>query len=154
LSLKTKDNGFSGLGLKNDSFGLKIWVLKSPRWFLRLGLKTKPASVCWLLHKINGSRSARDTHQDLAVCFAWMQVGLVFSSLKDRRRRPEGGCEWEPIKIPHRNLACIPKSTRRPSLLTRPRPHSYSKAVGPRNRASNHSGDTEQCQQNHVQDRR
>jgi hypothetical protein len=78
-------------GPKNDSFGLKIWVLKSPRWFLRLGLKTKPASVCWLLHKINGSRSARDTHQDLAVCFAWMQVGLGFSSLKDRRRRPEGG---------------------------------------------------------------
>jgi hypothetical protein len=28
--------------------------------------------------------------------------------LKDRRRRPEGGGgEWEPIKIPHRNLAYV-----------------------------------------------
>jgi hypothetical protein len=49
---------------------------------------------------------------------------------KDRIRRPEGG-EWEPIKIPRRNLAYIPKSTRRPSLLTLPRPHSYSEAIGP-----------------------
>jgi hypothetical protein len=30
--------------------------------------------------------------------------------LKDRRKRPEGG-EWEPIKIPHRNLTYIPKPT-------------------------------------------
>jgi hypothetical protein len=55
--------------------------------------------------------------------------------VKDRRRRPEGGGEWEPIKIPHRNLAYDPKSTRRPSLLTRPRLNSYSKAVSRRNRA-------------------
>jgi hypothetical protein len=56
--------------------------------------------------------------------------------MKDRRRRPEGG-EWEPIKILLENLAYIPKSTRHPSLLTRPRPHSYSTAVGPQNRARN-----------------
>jgi hypothetical protein len=33
--------GFSGLGLKTGSFGLVIWILKSPRRFLGLGLKTK-----------------------------------------------------------------------------------------------------------------
>jgi hypothetical protein len=48
-----------------------------------------------------------------------------------------GGGEWEPIKIPHRNLAYVPKTTRRPSLLTRPRLNSYSKAVSRRNRARN-----------------
>jgi hypothetical protein len=64
--------------------------------------------------------------------------------LKDRRRRPEGG-EWKPIKIPRRNLAYIPKMTRRPSLPTRPRPPSYRSAIDPRNRARNHSGNTEQC---------
>jgi hypothetical protein len=31
-----------------------------------------------------------------------------------------GGGEWEPIKIPRRNLAYIPKMTRRPSLPTGP----------------------------------
>jgi hypothetical protein len=59
--------------------------------------------------------------------------------VKDQRRRLEGG-EWEPIKIPRRNLAYIPKSTRRPSLLTRPRPHSYSKAIGLQNWVRNRSG--------------
>jgi hypothetical protein len=28
--------------------------------------------------------------------------------MKDRRRRPEGGGEWDPIKITHRNLVYIP----------------------------------------------
>jgi hypothetical protein len=32
--------GFPGLGLKTDSYGLLIWVSKSPRRFLGLGLKT------------------------------------------------------------------------------------------------------------------
>jgi hypothetical protein len=50
------------------------------------------------------------------------------------------GGEWEPIKIPQGNSPYIPKSTRRPSLLTRSRPHSYRKVVGPRNRVRNHSG--------------
>jgi hypothetical protein len=36
-------------------------------------------------------------------------------------------------KIPLWNLAYIPKSIRRPCLLTRSRPHSYSKAIGLRN---------------------
>jgi hypothetical protein len=54
--------GFPGLGLKTDSFGLVIWVSKSPRRFLGLGLKTKQASVCRLRHKTDRGRSARDTH--------------------------------------------------------------------------------------------
>jgi hypothetical protein len=39
--------GFSGLGLKTDSSGLD--------------LKTKQSSVCWLRHKTDGGRSARNT---------------------------------------------------------------------------------------------
>jgi hypothetical protein len=53
--------GFIGLGLKTGSFGLVIWVSKSPRWFLGLGLKTKWALVYRLRHKTNGGRSAQDT---------------------------------------------------------------------------------------------
>jgi hypothetical protein len=66
--------GFPGLGLKTGSSSLVIWVSKSPRWFLGLTLKTKQISVCWLRHKTDGGRSARDTHRDLAACFAWKQV--------------------------------------------------------------------------------
>jgi hypothetical protein len=66
--------GFPCLGLKTGSFGLVIWVSKSPRWFLSLSLKTKWASVYRLRHKTDGGRSARDTHRDLAACFAWKQV--------------------------------------------------------------------------------
>jgi hypothetical protein len=33
--------GFPSLGLKTGSSGLVIWVSKSPRWFLSLGLKNK-----------------------------------------------------------------------------------------------------------------
>jgi hypothetical protein len=73
--------GFSGLGLKTDSFSLVIWVLKSLRQFLGLGLKTKQASVCRLRHKTDGGRSAWDKRRDLAACFAWKQVWLGFPSL-------------------------------------------------------------------------
>jgi hypothetical protein len=41
LSLKTKVNGFPGLGLEPDSSGLVILATKSLRPFLGLGLKTK-----------------------------------------------------------------------------------------------------------------
>jgi hypothetical protein len=64
--------------------------------------------------------------------------------LKDRRRRPEGG-EWEPIKISRKNLTYISKSAQRPSLITWPRPLSYSKAVGPRNRVRNLNENTRRC---------
>jgi hypothetical protein len=65
-------------------------------------------------------------------------------AVKGRRRRSEGG-EWEPIKISHRNLAYVPKSTRCPSLLTRPRPPIYGRAINPQNRVSNCSRHMKQC---------
>jgi hypothetical protein len=73
--------GFFGLGLKTGSSGLVIWVSKSPRRFLGLGLKTKWASVCRLCHKTDGGRSARDTRRDLTTCLASKQVWLGFPSL-------------------------------------------------------------------------
>jgi hypothetical protein len=76
--------GFSGLGLKTDTFDLVIWTSKSPRRFLSLGLKTKRASVCRLRHKTDGGRSVRDTRRDLAACFMWKQVGLEIPSLASR----------------------------------------------------------------------
>jgi hypothetical protein len=56
------DGWFSGLGLKTGSSGLVIWVSKSPRRFLGLGLKTMQVSVCRLRHKTDGGRPAWDTH--------------------------------------------------------------------------------------------
>jgi hypothetical protein len=72
---------FPGLGLKTDNFDLVIWVSKSPRRFLSLGLKTMWALVCRLCHKTNRGRSAWDTRRDLAACFTWKQVYLGFPSL-------------------------------------------------------------------------
>jgi hypothetical protein len=63
--------GFPGLGLKTDSSGLVIWVSKSLRRFLGLGLKTMQALVYRLRHKTDGGRSAWDTYRDLAACLAW-----------------------------------------------------------------------------------
>jgi hypothetical protein len=62
------------------------------------------------------------------------------------------GVEWEPFKIPQGNSDYIPKSTRHPFLLTRPRSHRYKKAIDPRNWVRNHSGNTNRCWQEHVQD--
>jgi hypothetical protein len=45
---------FSSLVLKTSSFGLVIWVSKSPRRFLGLGLKTKQTTVYRLRHKTDG----------------------------------------------------------------------------------------------------
>jgi hypothetical protein len=72
---------FAGLGLKTGNSDLVIWASKSPRQFIGLGLKTKQALVCRLRHKIDGGRSAQDTHQDLAACLACKQIGLGFPSL-------------------------------------------------------------------------
>jgi hypothetical protein len=63
--------GFSNLCLKIGSYGLVIWASKSRRRFLRLGHKTKRASVCRLRHKTDGGRSAWDTHRDLVTYFTW-----------------------------------------------------------------------------------
>jgi hypothetical protein len=60
---------FPGLGLKTDSSGLVIWTSKSLRRFFGLGLKT------------DGGRSAWNTRRDLAACFTWKKVWLVFPSL-------------------------------------------------------------------------
>jgi hypothetical protein len=73
--------GFSGLDLKTGSCGLVIWISKSPRRFLGLGVKTKQASVCRLRHKTDVGMSAWDTCRDLAACLAWKQVWLGFLSL-------------------------------------------------------------------------
>jgi hypothetical protein len=61
--------GFPGLCLKTGSFGLVIWVSKSPRRFFDLDLKIKQALVCRLRHKTDGERLTRDTRRDLAACF-------------------------------------------------------------------------------------
>jgi hypothetical protein len=53
--------GFSGLGLKIDSYDLMIWTSKSLRRFLGLGLKTKHASVCRLRLKPDGRMRRRGT---------------------------------------------------------------------------------------------
>jgi hypothetical protein len=45
--------GFTGLCLKTGSSDLVIWISKSPRRFLSLGLKTKQTSVCRLHYKID-----------------------------------------------------------------------------------------------------
>jgi hypothetical protein len=76
--------GFPGLVLKIGGYGLVIWVSKSPRQFLGLGLKTKHASICRLRHKIDRGRSARYTCRDLAACFTWKQVRLGFPNLPSR----------------------------------------------------------------------
>jgi hypothetical protein len=86
--------GFSGLGLKTGSYGLMIWISKSPRRFLGLCIKTNQASVCRLHHKTDGRRSVRDTHRDLATCFTWKQVGLA----EARRRLVHVVPSWRRVR--------------------------------------------------------
>jgi hypothetical protein len=76
---------FFRLGLKTDSYSLVIWASKSPRQILGLDLKTKRATIYRLYHKTDGRiKMTWGTHQDLAACFAWEQVGLGFPSLASR----------------------------------------------------------------------
>jgi hypothetical protein len=58
--------------------------------------------------------------------------------------------EWESIKIPQGNMACIPNQTRHTSFLTRPKSHSYRKAIGHQNQVRNCSGNTNWYWQEHV----
>jgi hypothetical protein len=103
FGLKIGGFGFPGLGLKTGGYGLVICASKSPRQFLGLELKTKWAMVCRLRLKIDRRMEpARGTHQDLATCFAWKQVGLGFPSLPQNRQRHNGGwCTW------HHHSGCI-----------------------------------------------
>jgi hypothetical protein len=83
-----------------------------------------------------------------------MQKVVVIVYVKDQRRRPEGG-EWESIKIPWGNSGYVPKLTQRPSLLTRPRPHSYRETIGPRNwirKYRNTAEDNNRCKPRHVRE--
>jgi hypothetical protein len=70
--------GFLSLGIKTGSCGLMIWPIKSSQQFLDLDLKTKWAMICWFLKTDGRMKTARDTHWDLVVCFAWKQVRLGF----------------------------------------------------------------------------
>jgi hypothetical protein len=56
--------------------------------------------------------------------WAW-EVEELLQEREDEgpEKATRGVGEWEPIQIPYQNLAYISKLTRRPSLLTRPRPH-------------------------------
>jgi hypothetical protein len=63
-SQNQSDEGFLGLGLKTGGSGSVIWVSKSPRRFLSLGLKTKKVSICRLRHKIDGG-GRRGTHIEI-----------------------------------------------------------------------------------------
>jgi hypothetical protein len=65
VGFKTDGDGFSQIGLKTGRYGLMIWVSISPRWFLRLGLKTKRAFIYRLRHKTD--RRMKTTQ----ACFAW-----------------------------------------------------------------------------------
>jgi hypothetical protein len=54
-------------------------------------------------------------------------VGLGYVCVEGSKKRSGGECES--IKIPRWNLTYIPKSTRRGSLLTPSRPHSYQEDI-------------------------
>jgi hypothetical protein len=77
-----------------------------------------------------------------------------FKATVKNRRGDQRGVEWKPIKIPRSNSIYIPKSIRHPSLLTRLRPHSYSKAIDPRNQVRKCSRKINRCQQHNVRDRK
>jgi hypothetical protein len=89
--------------------------------------------------------------RDATVEYCWWWCCRGDFSAARCRCRVEGpekvtrGGEWEPIKIPHRNLVYIPKSTRSPSLLTRPRPPRYRQVISPLNQARNSSGNMKWC---------
>jgi hypothetical protein len=92
----------------------------------------------------------------LIVAFSELSSNLVnFRKKNYEFEGPEKatrGDEWKPIKIPQWNLVYIPKSNRRPPLLTQPRPHSYRKAISPQNQVRKRSGNTSRCWQECMRD--
>jgi hypothetical protein len=91
LSIKIKVDRFSCLGIKTGSSDLVIWVSKSPRRFLGLGIRTTRATVCRLRQKTDGRGTVRDTCRDLATYFTLKQVRLGFLSLPQNLWRSDGG---------------------------------------------------------------
>jgi hypothetical protein len=75
----------------------------------------------------------------------WPPLGWCWEPLWRTGESDQRGGEWEPIKIPHRNLAYIPKSTRDPSFLTLPRLISYGQAINLRKRTRINTGNPEWC---------
>jgi hypothetical protein len=79
-----------------------------------------------------------------AQVMAVLRGARLIGHVKDRRGDQRGG-EWEPIKIPQRNLAYIPEPTRDPFLLTRPRLISYGQAISLRKRTRIYTGNQNWC---------
>jgi hypothetical protein len=109
-------------------------LLRRKRWtgILRRGV------LCYVLPRLPFLWSYR-----VFRCSVLLRVVIVFWKIGEDDQRRRG--EWEPIKIPRRNLAYILKSIWRSSLLTQPRPSSYGWAIDPRNRVRNCNGHTKQC---------
>jgi hypothetical protein len=67
------------LSYKTNSFGLVIWVSKSPRQFPDFDLKPKRAMICRLHSKTDEMmKTTWGTHHDLAAYFTWKQAGIEF----------------------------------------------------------------------------
>jgi hypothetical protein len=56
-----------------------------------------------LHHKTNGGRTARDTRQNLAACFAWKQVTLGFPSLASRLTE----VRWWVVHVASLRRSCV-----------------------------------------------
>jgi hypothetical protein len=85
---------FPGLCLKTGSSALVIWVSKSPRQFLGLGLKIKQASVCRLRHKTDGGREGGAGHMSRSSSLLGVEESLTMvfqSGLKTCRAATMGG---------------------------------------------------------------
>jgi hypothetical protein len=92
---------FLGLGPKNDSYGLVIWVSKSPRQFLGLCFKTMHATFYRMHHKIDGSVTAWDTCRDLTTLLyvEASQTRVFQSGLKTSEAATTGGARDTITKV-------------------------------------------------------
>jgi hypothetical protein len=94
-----------------------------PEW--SWGSKSKPF-VCSSLKPASKSRQ-----DEICYTFNAAKCDRIFDYLLQEKQ----------IKLSSGHVY-IPNRTRRPSLLTQPRPHSYRKAIGPRNRVRKCCGNT------------
>jgi hypothetical protein len=126
--------------LFSSSGGLGVDCTKNTSGHITLNLCFASGGICmthsvfWCVRDVKHRRSIfhvwvgpvwipQKVHRD-TLCQTCVFVSDEIAGLKDRIRRPEGG-EWEPIKIPRRNLTYVPNQTQRASLLTRSRSYSY-----------------------------